>query len=66
MSIAVEAIFKVIAYTVPAIMVVGGILLLLFGYPLNHEGMIISGWALILFGGFIYIVEIIAAYYSNR
>jgi len=64
MSIDIEAIFKVIAYGVPALMVLGGIVLLLLGYPLNHSGMISGGWALIIFGAIIYIIELIIAYYS--
>lgn len=60
-----EAIFKLIATTVPAIMVLGGILLLVLGYPIDHVGMIRSGWGLIVFGGLIYILEIIVYYYSD-
>lgn len=62
----VEAIFKFIAYTVPAIMVLGRILLLVLGYPIGHESMIWSGWGLILLGGGIYVLELILAYYSNN
>jgi len=54
----IEAIFKVIAYGVPALMVLGGIVLLIFGYPIGHTGMIMGGWALILIGVIIYLVEI--------
>jgi len=47
----VEAIFKFVAATVPAIMVLGGIFLLVLGYPIDHVDMIRSGWGLIIFGG---------------
>ena len=65
MSVDVEAIFKVIAYGVPALMVLGGIVLLLIGYPINHSQMITAGWALILLGGGIYIIELVVAYYAS-
>lgn len=65
MSIDIEAIFKVIAYGVPALMVLGGIVLLILGLPLNITNMIDSGWVLIILGVIIYIVEIILAYTSN-
>jgi len=65
MSVDVEAIFKVIAYGVPALMVLGGIVLLLIGYPINHSQMIAGGWVLILFGGGIYIIELAVAYYTS-
>ena len=62
MSIDIEAIFKVIAYGVPALMVLGGIVLLLIGYPINHSGMITGGWALVILGAIIYVLELIIAY----
>jgi hypothetical protein len=65
MSIDIEAIFKVIAYGVPALMVLGGIVLLILGLPLNITNMINSGWVLIILGVIIYIIEIILAYTSN-
>jgi hypothetical protein len=65
MSIDIEAIFKVIAYGVPALMVLGGIVLLILGLPLNITNMIDSGWVLIILGVIIYIIEIILAYTSN-
>jgi len=58
----VEAIFKVIAYGVPALMVLGGVLLLLIGYPINNADIIRGGWGLIIFGAIIYILEILIAY----
>jgi len=61
----VEAIFKVIAYGVPALMVLGGIMLLLLGYPIENTQMVTGGWALIILGAFIYIIEIVVAYYSG-
>jgi hypothetical protein len=61
----VKAIFKFIATTVPAIIVLGGIFLLVLGYPIDHAGIIRSGWGSIIFGGFLYILEIIADYYSD-
>lgn len=65
MSVDIEAIFKVIAYGVPALMVLGGILLLVLGLPLNNTGMIDSGWALIVLGAIIYIIEIFLYYTSS-
>lgn len=64
MSIDVEAIFKVIAYGVPALLVLGGIVMLLIGYPINNSGMISGGWGLVILGVLIYIIELIIAYYS--
>jgi len=61
----VEAIFKFVAATVPAIMVLGGIFLLVLGYPIDHVDMIRSGWGLIIFGGVLYALEIIAYFYSD-
>ena len=61
----IEAIFKVIAYGVPALMVLGGILLLFFGYPIQHADMIKGGWVLIILGALIYVLEIIVAYYGD-
>jgi len=61
----IEAIFKVIAYGIPALLVLGGIILLFFGYPIQHADMIKGGWILIILGVFIYIMEIIVAYYSD-
>ena len=66
----VEAIFKFVAATVPAIMVLGGIFLLVLGYPIDHVDMIRSGWDLIIFGGVLYALEIItyfiiAYFYSD-
>lgn len=65
MSVDIEAIFKVIAYGVPALMVLGGIVLLILGLPLNNTGMIDSGWVLIILGAIIYVIEIILAYTSG-
>jgi len=64
MSVDLEAVFKVIAYGVPALMVLGGIILLLIGYPINHTGMITGGWSLVIIGAIIYVFEIIIAYYK--
>jgi len=66
MSIDVNAIIKVIANGVSALMVLGGIILLLFGYPINHSHMIIGGWGLIFLGGFFFIIELLFAYYKNQ
>jgi len=66
MSVDVDAIFKVIAYGVPALMVLGGIVLLLVSYPINNANMITGGWALIILGGAIYLVELVLAAYSQR
>jgi len=62
MSIDIEGIFKVIAYGVPALMVLGGLILLFLGYPINHSDMITGGWALVIFGAIIYVIEIIIEY----
>jgi membrane-bound ClpP family serine protease len=64
MSADVELIFKVIAYGVPALMVLGGIALLLLGYPVNNGGMITGGWALVILGAIIYVIELVLAYLS--
>jgi hypothetical protein len=64
--LSVNATLQFLAYTVPAIMVLGGILLLLLGYPIGNGDMIKAGWGLILLGGAIYVVELILAYYSNQ
>jgi len=58
MSVDVDAIFQVIAYGVPALMILGGIVLLLIGYPINNSQMIVGGWALIILGALIYILEL--------
>jgi membrane-bound ClpP family serine protease len=65
MSVDVEAIFKVIAYGVPALMVLGGIVLLLLGLPLNNASMTTSGWALIILGAIIYVIEVVLYYTSS-
>ena len=64
MSIDIEAIFKVVAFGVPALLVLGGIILLLVGYPVNNTDIINGGWALIILGAGIYIVELLARYLS--
>ena len=64
MSIDVEAIFKVVAYGVPALMVLGGILLLLIGYPVMNDQMITGGWLLVVLGALIYVVELVLRYRS--
>lgn len=64
MSIDIEAIFKVVAFGVPALLVLGGIILLLVGYPVNSTDIINGGWALIILGAGIYIVELLAQYLS--
>ena len=64
MSIDVEAIFKVVAYGVPALMVLGGILLLLIGYPVMNDQMITGGWGLVVLGSLIYVVELVIKYKS--
>ena len=56
----IGASFEFFAYTVPAIMVLGGILLLFVGY-LSDGGMIGGGWALVIIGALIYIIEILFA-----
>jgi membrane-bound ClpP family serine protease len=61
----VSATFDFIAYTVPAIMVLGGILLLILGYPTGISGMIEAGWGLIITGALIYVLELALAYSSN-
>ena len=65
MSTDVSVVLKAIAYGVPALMVLGGIALLFLGLPLNHTGMINSGWVLIVSGAVIYIIEIILSYASS-
>lgn len=62
MKMTVEAVFKFIAYTVPAILVLGGIFLLVIGYTTNHVGMIRAGWGLVILGAGIYVFEIVLAY----
>jgi hypothetical protein len=58
--------FRVIAYGVPALMVLGGILLLLFGYPIELSTVISSGWSLVIFGSLIYVSELVLLNYGNR
>jgi hypothetical protein len=65
MSIDIEAIFKVIAYGVPALLVLGGIVLLLLGYLGGNTGMIDGGWVLTVLGVFTYIIEIVIAYLGD-
>jgi hypothetical protein len=52
------------AYGVPALMVLGGIVLLLLGFPINNGSMINGGWALIIGGAIIYVIELILAFLS--
>jgi len=54
----IEAIFKFIAYTVPAIIVLGGILLMFTGYIIGKYDMVGGGVLLVLFGAFLYALEI--------
>jgi hypothetical protein len=62
----VSATLEFIAYTVPAIISLGGILLLILGYPTGISGMIDAGWGLIIMGALIYILELALAYSSNK
>lgn len=62
MKMGIEAIFKFVAYTVPAILVLGGIFLLVTGYATNDVGMIRAGWGLVVLGAGIYVLEIVLAY----
>lgn len=64
MSIDVEAIFKVVAYGLPALMVLGGIIALLIGYPISNTSMINGGWALVILGAAIYIIELLITHLS--
>jgi membrane-bound ClpP family serine protease len=61
-----ETVFKFVAYTVPALIVLGGILLLFVGYPIGMDSMVNAGWGLILLGASIYVLEIFLAYYSQE
>jgi hypothetical protein len=61
----ISATFEFLAYTVPGIMVLGGILLLVLGYPTGIGGMINSGWGLIAIGTLIYVIELVLAFKSN-
>jgi len=61
----ISVVLKAIAYGVPALMVLGGIALLLIGLPLDNVGMTNSGWVLIIFGAIIYIIEIFLYYTSS-
>jgi len=62
----VSATLEFMAYTVPAIMVLGGILLLILGYPTGISGMTEAGWGLIIIGALVYILELALAYSSNK
>jgi hypothetical protein len=64
--VSIEAIFKFVAYTVPGIMVLGGLLLLVLGYPIDNSSMVAGGWGLILLGATIYVFELVLAYYSSE
>jgi membrane-bound ClpP family serine protease len=56
-----NAIFKFIARGVPAIAVLGGILLLFLGYPFDNRSLILGGWALVTLGAIIYGIETFAS-----
>ena len=58
--------FHLIAYGVPALMVLGGILLLFFGYPIELSDMISPGWSLVIFGSLIYVSELVLLNYGKR
>jgi hypothetical protein len=66
MSIDVDAIIHVIAYGVPALLIIFGGILLLLGYPTGNSDMIKAGWALNISGIFIYIIELVLAFYSRK
>ena len=58
--------FRLIAYGVPALMFLGGILLLLHGYSVDLAIVISSGWSLVIFGSMAYVSELVLLYYGNR
>jgi hypothetical protein len=57
---------RLIAYGVPALMLLGGILLLMHGYPIQLASVISSGWSLVIFGSLIYVSEFVLRYCGNR
>jgi len=57
-GISIEA----IVYGVPGVLIVGGILLLVTGYPLNFTNEISGGWSLITIGVLIYLIEILVSF----
>ncbi len=66
MPIEILTLSRIIAYGVPALMVLGGISLLLFGYPMDLSNAISPGWSLIIFGSLIYASELVLRQYGNR
>lgn len=66
MGINVDAIIHIIAYGVPALLIVFGGILLLLGYPTDNSSMIGGGWVLIVIGVLVYIIEIYLNYMSSQ
>lgn len=61
-------IFRFLSYTIPAIMVVGGILTSVIGYQFTFTGVIKAGGILIILGVGIYVFEFLiflVGYYSS-
>lgn len=61
----INATFQFLAYGVPAIIALGGILLLALGYPTGNGSMIVGGWGLVFIGALIYVLELVLTYKSN-
>jgi len=55
-----SVIIKVIASSVPAICIVLGFLLLVSGFSLSNDGIIRSGWALIIIGVILQVLWLIS------
>jgi hypothetical protein len=61
-----ETTFKVIVYTVPTIMVLGGIFLLFYGFSIGSAGTIEAGWGLIGLGAGIAVLEHILFFSESK
>jgi hypothetical protein len=68
MDIPVEIInpSRLIAIGVPALMVLGGILLLLFGYPTELSSAISPGWSMVILGSAVFVSELLLNHYGHR
>lgn len=62
----VEIGVKAIAYGIPAMMILGGMFLLLLDYRINESNVIMGGLFLIIFGGAICILEAILGVPHSR
>jgi hypothetical protein len=59
MSMNVREVFAFLAYTVPGVMVLGGLCLTVLGYPLSQADITGAGWVLIVLGCTVYLLELL-------